>query len=180
MGCLHPTRIAIVAVIKAHGNDFRTLTLGDSDRLQVWKEVVAIRQSPFARIDGFKRHCQRDANCGGRRGQICADHCAYISRYSAARCSIWQGKWSASRLLISKAERILPEFCHPHQRCKTDATGPVLKLAHAPPDVPDACCRGVNDSSLMARSSVSLGHAPVAKNLLRRRLRDARSNLWTP
>ncbi len=31
-----------VAVIKAHGNDFRTLTLGDSDRLQVGEEVVAI------------------------------------------------------------------------------------------------------------------------------------------
>jgi hypothetical protein len=31
-----------VAIIKAHGNDFHTLTLGDSDRLQVGEEVVAI------------------------------------------------------------------------------------------------------------------------------------------
>jgi hypothetical protein len=31
-----------VAIIKAHGDDFRTLTLGDSDRLQVGEEVVAI------------------------------------------------------------------------------------------------------------------------------------------
>ena len=31
-----------VAIIKAHGVDFRTLTLGDSDRLQVGEEVVAI------------------------------------------------------------------------------------------------------------------------------------------
>jgi V8-like Glu-specific endopeptidase len=31
-----------VAVIKAHGSDFRTLALGDSDRLQVGEEVVAI------------------------------------------------------------------------------------------------------------------------------------------
>jgi hypothetical protein len=31
-----------VAIIKAHGIDFRTLTLGDSDRLQVGEEVVAI------------------------------------------------------------------------------------------------------------------------------------------
>jgi S1-C subfamily serine protease len=31
-----------VAIIKAHGNDFRTLTLGDSARLQVGEEVVAI------------------------------------------------------------------------------------------------------------------------------------------
>ena len=31
-----------VAIIKAHGNDFRTLTFGDSARLQVGEEVVAI------------------------------------------------------------------------------------------------------------------------------------------
>jgi len=31
-----------VAIIKAHGNDFRTVRLGDSDRLQVGQEVVAI------------------------------------------------------------------------------------------------------------------------------------------
>ena len=31
-----------MAIIKAHGNDFRTLTLGDSARLQVGEEVVAI------------------------------------------------------------------------------------------------------------------------------------------
>src|ERR1039458_5532114 len=31
-----------VAIIKAQGNDLRTLTLGDSDRLQVGEEVVAI------------------------------------------------------------------------------------------------------------------------------------------
>ncbi|MGA8492836.1 MAG: trypsin-like peptidase domain-containing protein [Terriglobales bacterium] len=31
-----------VAIIKAHGSDFRTLTLGDSARLQVGEEVVAI------------------------------------------------------------------------------------------------------------------------------------------
>jgi S1-C subfamily serine protease len=31
-----------VAIIKAHGNDFRTLILGDSDRLEVGDEVVAI------------------------------------------------------------------------------------------------------------------------------------------
>src|ERR1039457_5000467 len=31
-----------VAIIKVHGVDFRPLTLGDSDRLQVGEEVVAI------------------------------------------------------------------------------------------------------------------------------------------
>lgn len=31
-----------VAVLKAHGHDFRTVTLGDSDRVQVGQEVIAI------------------------------------------------------------------------------------------------------------------------------------------
>ena len=31
-----------IAVIKAHGNNFKTVALGDSDRLQVGEEVVAI------------------------------------------------------------------------------------------------------------------------------------------
>src|ERR1039458_6202061 len=31
-----------VAIIKAHGNNFRSLTLGDSDRLQVGQQVIAI------------------------------------------------------------------------------------------------------------------------------------------
>ena len=31
-----------VAIIKAHGENFRTLTLGNSDQLQVGEEVVAI------------------------------------------------------------------------------------------------------------------------------------------
>ena len=31
-----------VAVIKAHGNNFQTVVLGDSDRLEVGEEVVAI------------------------------------------------------------------------------------------------------------------------------------------
>jgi len=31
-----------VAIIKAHGNDFRMLTLGDSDRVQIGEDVVAI------------------------------------------------------------------------------------------------------------------------------------------
>jgi S1-C subfamily serine protease len=31
-----------IAIIKAHGNNFRSLTLGDSDRLQVGQQVIAI------------------------------------------------------------------------------------------------------------------------------------------
>jgi S1-C subfamily serine protease len=41
-GVLASDKIRDVAVIEAHGSDFRTLTLGDSDRLQVGEEVVAI------------------------------------------------------------------------------------------------------------------------------------------
>jgi len=41
-GVLASDKTRDVAIIKAHGNNFRTLTLGDSDRLQVGEEVVAI------------------------------------------------------------------------------------------------------------------------------------------
>ncbi len=41
-GVLASDKARDVAIIKAHGNDFRTLTLGDSNRLQVGEEVVAI------------------------------------------------------------------------------------------------------------------------------------------
>ena len=41
-GVLASDKTRDVAIIKAHGNDFRALTLGDSDRLQVGEEVVAI------------------------------------------------------------------------------------------------------------------------------------------
>jgi S1-C subfamily serine protease len=41
-GVLASDKTRDVAIIKVHGNNFRTLTLGDSDRLQVGQEVVAI------------------------------------------------------------------------------------------------------------------------------------------
>jgi S1-C subfamily serine protease len=41
-GVLASDKARDVAVIKAHGENFRTLTLGDSDRVQVGEEVVAI------------------------------------------------------------------------------------------------------------------------------------------
>ena len=41
-GVLASDRNRDFAIIKAHGNDFRMLTLGDSDQLQVGQEVVAI------------------------------------------------------------------------------------------------------------------------------------------
>ena len=41
-GVLASDKSRDVAVIKAHGENFRTVTLGDSDRIQVGEEVVAI------------------------------------------------------------------------------------------------------------------------------------------
>ena len=41
-GVLASDKVRDVAVIKAHGRNFRTLTLGNSDQLQVGEEVVAI------------------------------------------------------------------------------------------------------------------------------------------
>ena len=94
-----------VAIIKAHGVDFRTLSLGDSGRLQVGEEVVAIG-NPLSLestvSNGIVSAFRTDENEGGKFVQITAP----ISPAAAAvHCSIWQGKWSALRLLISKAER---------------------------------------------------------------------------
>src|SRR5207253_8032870 len=41
-GVLASDKARDIAVIKAHGQNFRTLTLGNSDRVQVGEEVVAI------------------------------------------------------------------------------------------------------------------------------------------
>ena len=41
-GVLASDKVRDIAVIKAHGQDFRTLKLGNSDRVQVGEEVVAI------------------------------------------------------------------------------------------------------------------------------------------
>src|ERR1017187_705615 len=41
-GVLASDKVRDLAIIKAHGKNFRTLTLGNSDRIQVGEEVVAI------------------------------------------------------------------------------------------------------------------------------------------
>jgi S1-C subfamily serine protease len=62
-----------VAIIKAHGNDFRALTLGDSDRLQVGEEVVAIG-SPLSLestvSNGIVSGVRTDEKEGGKFVQI--------------------------------------------------------------------------------------------------------------
>src|SRR5208282_1834907 len=64
-----------VAIIKAHGNDFRALTLGDSDRLQVGEEVVAIG-SPLSLestvSNGIISGIRTDEEEGGKFLQITA------------------------------------------------------------------------------------------------------------
>ena len=64
-----------VAIIKAHGADFRTLTLGDSDRLQVGEEVVAIG-NPLSLestvSNGIVSAFRTDENEGGKFVQITA------------------------------------------------------------------------------------------------------------
>jgi hypothetical protein len=64
-----------VAIIKAHGNDFKALTLGDSDRLQVGEEVVAIG-NPLSLestvSNGIVSAFRTDENEGGKFVQITA------------------------------------------------------------------------------------------------------------
>ena len=61
-----------VAVIKAHGDNFRTLTLGNSDRVQVGQEVVAIGnplslESTVSNgiISGIGSSARRECEAGG-------------------------------------------------------------------------------------------------------------------
>ena len=95
-----------VAIIKAHGNDFRTLTLGDSDRLQVGEEVVAIG-SPLSLestvSNGIVSAIRTVEDEGGKFVQITAP----ISPGSSGGPLLtWQEKWSVSRLLVLEVERI--------------------------------------------------------------------------
>jgi S1-C subfamily serine protease len=64
-----------VAIIKAHGVDFRTLSLGDSGRLQVGEEVVAIGNSLSLEStvsNGIVSAFRTDENEGGKFVQITA------------------------------------------------------------------------------------------------------------
>ncbi|HEV2306447.1 MAG TPA: trypsin-like peptidase domain-containing protein [Candidatus Acidoferrales bacterium] len=62
-----------VALIKAHGEDFRTLTLGNSDRVEVGQEVVAIG-NPLSLestvSNGIVSGIRTDADLGGKFLQV--------------------------------------------------------------------------------------------------------------
>jgi serine protease Do len=52
-GVLAADKVRDLAVIKIHGKNFRTLTLGNSDRIQIGEEVVAIGKSDA--LGSFRR-----------------------------------------------------------------------------------------------------------------------------
>ena len=89
-----------VAVIKAHGNNFQILALGDSDRLEVGEEVVAIG-SPLSLestvsngiVSGIRTDGEEDA-------RSCRSLHPSLMEAVVDRCSIWQEKSSASRVAL--------------------------------------------------------------------------------
>ena len=84
-----------VAIIKAHGNDSHTLTLGDSDRLQVGEEVVAIG-SPLSLESTVSTALSALSELSRTKGaNSCRSQRLYPPAAAAARCSTWQEKWSA-------------------------------------------------------------------------------------
>ena len=96
-----------LAVIKAHGQNFRVVTLGNSDRVQVGEEIVAIG-SPLSLestvSSGIVSGIRTIEEEGGKFLQVTAPISPWQQRRSS--CSIWRGRSSASRPCISKAGRI--------------------------------------------------------------------------
>ena len=89
-----------LAVIKAHGQNFRVVTLGNSDRVQVGEEVVAIG-SPLSLestvsngiVSGIRTVEEKAANfCRSRR--------RFLLVAAAVHYSIWRERSSASRPCI--------------------------------------------------------------------------------
>jgi S1-C subfamily serine protease len=102
-----------VAIIKAHGFEFRTLSLGDSGRLQVGEEVVAIG-NPLSLestvSNGIVSAFRTDQNEGGK---FCADHRAYIPRQQR-RSIVQYGRESGRHYDFSYQRRRELELCHSH------------------------------------------------------------------
>ena len=73
-GVLAFDKVRDVALIKAHGENFRTLALGNSDTTSSGRRRCGDWQSSFSRIDRFKRHRQRNPNRRGERRKILAGH----------------------------------------------------------------------------------------------------------
>jgi len=82
-GVVASDRSRDVAVLKAHGHNFRPLALGNSGRVQVGEEVVAIGSPLSLESNRLERHRQRDANSGRPWRQVLAGD-APISPEAAA------------------------------------------------------------------------------------------------
>jgi S1-C subfamily serine protease len=57
-----------IAIIKAHGSNFRSVTLGDSDRLQVGQQVIAIGSPLSLESTVSNGIISGIPNCRGRGG----------------------------------------------------------------------------------------------------------------
>ena len=110
-----------VAIIKAHGNGFRTLTLGDSDRLQVGEEVVAIGNPLSLESTVSNGIVSAIRTVEDEGGKFCADHSAHIPRQQR-RPVVQHGGGSGRHHDFSSYRRREPELCHPYQRCETHAS----------------------------------------------------------
>ena len=79
-----------VAVIKAHGENFRTLTLGNSDRLQVGEEVVAIG-NPLSLESTVSNGIMSGIRTSRRKTvDSCRSRRQFLLVAAAARCSTWR------------------------------------------------------------------------------------------
>ena len=79
-----------VAVIKAHGENFRTLTLGNSDRLQVGEEVVAIGNPLSLESTVSNGIVSRFGLSTRKAGNTCKSLRPFLPVAAAAHYSTWR------------------------------------------------------------------------------------------
>jgi putative serine protease PepD len=77
-----------VAIVKAHGNGFKALTLGDSDRLQVGEEVVAIG-NPLSLESTVSNGIVSAIRTVEEEGGFCRSQRQSPMAAVVARCSTW-------------------------------------------------------------------------------------------
>jgi S1-C subfamily serine protease len=79
-GVLASDKSRDIAVIKAHGNSFRIVSIGDSDKLQVGEEVVAIGNPLSLESTVSNGIPERNSICGNKRRQAVTDNRADLTR----------------------------------------------------------------------------------------------------
>ena len=125
-----------VAIIKAHGNNFRTLTLGDSNRLQVGEEVVAIGNPLSLESTVSNGIVSAIRTVEEEGGKFLAGHSTHFPRQQ--RRPVVQHGWRSGRHHdLSYQRRREPEFCHPHQRCGNSTLRATFSTISAFPDEAD-------------------------------------------